>query len=495
VAQRVRPSGSELQSRVIRSTGWLAAARLGTQGVSWAATLLLARFLTPQDYGLFAMALATLAFLQLFQECGLGTAIIQRPDITPEQLNAVFWIVASTSLGITLIGALGAPLAAAFYREPRLVGTTRVLALIFLLNALGMIPYNLLTRTIEFPRRSLAEVSGVIAGVSTSLPLAYLGHGVWALVLGHLAGALVRNGALIMLCGWFPAPAVSFGQVRGMLAFGLRLSAVEALGTVSTALNRMIIGRFTGSLGLGLFAMADTLSTGAHRISTSLVNQFSLPVFSAIQEDEAVLRRSFLRLSKYLAVVAVPAQVGLALVASDLVRVLLSGQWLAMIGLLKVLCLAGIAYVLPLPVSALLTARGRAQTLLRLAGLATVLSAAAFLAGSPLGLAGIAAAWIVVYPPFRVYLLWLGLRELRIAPRQYVECIGPSLVAVTAMALAVLSMQALLAPPSGWVSLALSAIVGGLAYIPLIALMDKPLRAEVRALLVRSVAPSKGATA
>jgi teichuronic acid exporter len=492
VANPVRPSGSDLESRVIRSTGWLAATRLGTQGVSWAATLVLARLLTPQDYGLFAMAMTMLAFLQLFQEIGLGTAIIQRQNITGEQLNAVFWIVVSTSLVITLISALGAPLVAAFYREPRLAGMARILALTFLLNALGMIPYNLLTRAIDFPRRSLAEALGVIVGVSTSLTLAYWGHGVWALVLGHLAGALIRNATLIMLCGWLPARVVSFGQVRGMLSFGLRMSAVEALGTVSTALNRTIIGRFTGSLGLGLFAMADTLSSGVHRISTSLVNQFSLPVFSAVQEDEEVLRRSFLRLSKYLAVVAVPAQVGLTLVARDLVLALLSGKWLAMVGLLKVFCLSGIAYVLPLPVSALLTARGRAQTLLRLAWLATVLSTAAFLAGSPFGLAGIAAAWIVAYPPFRIYLLWLGLRELRITPRQYVECIGPTLVAVATMALALLIMQATFAPPSGWVSLALSVVVGGLAYVPLIALMDKQLRVDVKTLLTRSVALSKG---
>src|SRR5205823_4056597 len=132
-----------------RSAAWYAGARVWTQGLSWAVTVLLAAWLTPVDYGLFAMALGVVTFLELFQELGMGTAIVQRRDLTSPQVNTIFWIVSSASLALVLVASLGAGPVARFYAEPRLVWMIRILSLTFLLNSLGMVSESLLMREID----------------------------------------------------------------------------------------------------------------------------------------------------------------------------------------------------------------------------------------------------------------------------------------------------------------------------------------------------------
>ena len=219
----------DLNTQVIKSTVWYVTTRLWTQLLSWAVTLVLARLLTPKDYGLFAMSLAVVTFLELFQEFGFGVAIIQRQDLSRRQLNTMFWIVSTASLAIVAVAFLGAELVATFYREPQLIWMVRILSLTFLLNSLGMVPYSLLTKEIDFKHRSLAEGFGVVASAGVAIILAYLSYGVWALVLGQLAKAVARNISMTVFCGWFPGFETSLSGMKGIMKFGLQIAGAGGI--------------------------------------------------------------------------------------------------------------------------------------------------------------------------------------------------------------------------------------------------------------------------
>ena len=473
----------ELNTQVIRSTVWYVATRLWTQLLSWAVTLVLARLLTPKDYGLFAMSLAVVAFLELFQEFGLGVAIIQRPSMTKQQLNAIFWIVSTASLAIVAVAFLGAGLVATFYREPRLVWMVRILSLTFLLNSLGMVPYNLLTKEIDFKHRSLADGFGVVASAGVAIILAYLSYGVWALVWGHLARAFVRNISLTIFCRWVPGFEISLSGMKGIMKFSLQIAGASGISTLSEVANTSIIGRFLGGSDLGLYSMAEGLgkSNPLHRLSTAVIQQLCFPIFSKLQHESKQLQKYFLRITKYLAVISLPLQVGMALVAKDLIHVLLSEKWLPMARILQIFSLGGVLFILLTPSAPLLGARGRSDTLLRFSGISAFVIVIAYLIGSQFGLNGVAVGWIIVYPPLRLYMLSLSLRELDLSMRVYVENISSPLMATVAMTVIILLLGILIHAHTGAVGrLILDVSVGAASYFMVLFLIDREFGSDVK---------------
>jgi teichuronic acid exporter len=492
-------SQTDLRTRAVKSTAWFLAARLWIQGVSWLVTIVVARLLAPQEYGLFGMALGVMVFLELFHEFGLGTAIIQRREVSRQQLNAIFWMVCSVSFLLVAIVFVSAGLAAAYYAEPRLVWIIRLLALSFLLNALGMLPYNLLTREIDFRRRSLGDVVGVIASAGVCVVLAYLGYGVWALVFGSVTRAAVANAVVAMVCGWVPGFEVSLSGTFEMVKFGLRVTGVNLAGSFTAFTSPMIIGRLLGSSALGLYSMAEGVATGPHRISTSVINQLSFPLFSKLQDDNDSLRTYFLKITKYLAAICFPVQIGMVLTASDLVGTLLSAKWREVVPLLQVLSLAGVFYVLASTAAPLLMARGKPHLILRLAwGYAAVL-AVTLLVGARFGLIGAVYAYFLTSVPTRLYSLALSAKELGLTLRQYLASVSSSTIAAAGMVATVAVVRWILPHHGAPVqNLALDATCGVVAYLLVLLSIDQSLRGELKSLAhaalptISSLDPSYG---
>jgi O-antigen/teichoic acid export membrane protein len=466
----------------VKAAVWYGATRLWGQAVSWGVTILLARLLMPADYGLFAIALSVLAVLELLQEFGLGTAIVQRQDLTRSQIDSVFWIVAATSLLFTAATFLAAGPLSEFYGEARLTWALRILCITFFLNSLGMVPYNLLTKAIDLRHRSLAEALGTAASAVVALGLAWQGYGVWSLVLGHLARSLMLNTAVAFFAGWCPGLAFSFQGMRRVITFGLRVAGTHLVGTFTPATTTFILARLLGAPAVGLFAMAQSLAEGPHRISTAIISQLSLPVFSKLQEDTALLSSYYLKISKYLALVSMPIQVGLVLVAPDLVPLLLSKTWEAMVIPFQVFCFESMLVTLTLTSSPLLVARGRPEVLLRGSIISLVGLTLAAALGSTFGLVGVAVARLIVMVPLRSIILFPGLREIGMGSRVFLLNSIPSVVSAAVMAGGVLLVQHSLAVSFGhWERVLLAVVAGAVSYLPTVLLLDPRLRREVTA--------------
>ncbi|HXH83275.1 MAG TPA: lipopolysaccharide biosynthesis protein [Candidatus Tectomicrobia bacterium] len=484
---------AELRTRAVKSTAWYSVTRLGIQAVGWATAILLARYLSPADYGLFSMSLAVIALIELLQELGLGVAIVQRHDLSRPQINALFWILTGLSLAVATVAVLVAPWAAAWYEEPRIAGLVRVLAAALVLHAIGLVPYNLLTRELEFRGRSLAEAAGTIVSALTAVSAAVLGHGVWALVAGHLARALVRNAALLAAARWRPGLSVSFAGLRDVLRLGLNVSGANLVGTVGGVVRTSVIGRFLGGHDLGLYEVAASLGqrNPLHKVSTSVLNQLSLPMFSKLQRRDDDLRWYFLRISRYLALLALPMQVGMAMIAHDLVLVVLTEKWLGAVPLLQVFCLGGILSVLALPSTPLLTARGRADLVFRRTTVGTLVSLGALLAGVPFGLTGVIVAWALTYPLLRLWLLVQSLLEAGVPAARYLATIAPAAGATAAMAIALLLARWLGVPwPSPYHGIVGEVVIGAVAYALALLALDRRVIAECRMVAAALVAPA-----
>jgi O-antigen/teichoic acid export membrane protein len=477
----------------VKSAAWYGATRVWAQGLSWVITILLARLLAPDDYGLFAMALSVLGLLELLQEFGLGTAIVQRQDLTRKQLNGVFWLVTLASVGLTLVTCLAAGLISDFYAEPRLVWIVRILSLNFLLNSLGLVPYNLLTKAMDLRQRSLAEALAAATGALLTLSLAWLSLGVWALVLGHFARALVLNTALVVFARWRPGIDVAWDGLRGLMNFGLRIAGMNIIGNLGPTISTFVLARLLGGTAVGLYAMAQSLTEAPHRISTAIINQVSFPVFSKLQRQTAELARYFLSISKYLAVVALPIQIGLILVAPDLVPVLLSAKWQDIVVPFQVFCIESILVVVTVTCTPLLTARGRADLLLRRSVFSLAAMTLATVVGAHFGLVGVTVARVLAMIPLRFTLLMPSLRELDLSMGEYFKNLTTPLSATCVMTLLVLVAQQALPASAGQLPrLIVSVGIGVVSYPSVLLLLDRSVGAEVKVIVRDLLSTSRG---
>jgi O-antigen/teichoic acid export membrane protein len=472
---------SSLRTRAVKSAAWYGATRLWGQLISWAVTVLLARLLAPEDYGLYAIALSVLAMVELLQEFGLGTALILRQDLTRAQVSAVFWVVASTSLLLTGLTMVAAGAISRIYGEPGLAWPLRLLCLTFLLNSLGTVPYSLLTKNINLRRRSLAEAFGVTASALVALSLAYLGFGVVALVVGHLARAVVLNVGLAFFAGWAPTLEVDFRGMRKLLSFGMSVAGSQLVATFTTTTNTFVIARLLSSTAVGLFSMAQGLTEAPTRLSTAIINQISLPVFAKLQHDRIQLTEYFLKISKYLAVVSLPVQVGLALVAPQLVPLLLSAKWQALIVPFQLLCLESAVVVSTLTCSPLLMARGRGGLLLNRALLWFGIVTVATIAGAWYSLVAVVTVRLLVVVPLRMTVLLPALSEIELSVGDYVRRLASPLGATALMVVAVLFLQhgvpLQLSPLESLVS---EIATGAGTYIVALFLLDRTLSTELK---------------
>ncbi len=472
-----------LRMLAVKAAAWYGATRLWGQLVSWAVTILLARLLVPHDYGLFAITLSVLALVELLQEFGLGTALIQRQDVTRQQINAVFWIVALTSLLLTAATFVASGTISQIYGEPSLVWPLRLLCMTFLLNSLGVVPYSLLTKAINLRQRSLAEAYGNTASALVALTLAYLGYGVGALVTGHLVRAVVLNVSLSFFAGWLPDVHVDFAGTRGLLTFGVGIAGSHVVGTATTATTTFLIARLLTGTAVGLYAMAQGLTEAPTRLTAAILNQVSLPIFSKLQNDPVLLSAYFLKISKYLVMLSLPMQIGLALVAPDLIPLLLSSKWEAVTFPFQVLCLESSVLLFTLTCSPLLTARGRAGLLFKVAVFWYAGLTAATVAGVPFGLAGVMIARLTIIAPIRLFMLIAALRELELSPAVYLRRLASPLCAVALMVLAVGLLQRSRPLHANPLELLVSSIaVGAITYVLALLLLDRTLVTELRML-------------
>lgn len=476
-----------LRSRMIRSAAWYASTRVWMGLLQWGVGILLARLLMPKDYGLFAMAISVVAVLELLQSLGLGVSIVQRQDLKRKHHNAIFWTMFALSVGIALIATVAASVAAHVYSEPRLIWMVRLLAISFIFDSFGMVPYNLLTKEIEFRGRSLAEGCAVVVSSLVALALGYFGFAFWALVVAHVIRSLVRSVGMALACRWWPGFEVSFEKMREIVTFGLRVTGAHVIQVLAGTVQTGILGRSLGAGDLGIYSMAGSLGkrNPLHKVSTSVLNQLSLPVFSKLQHDDAYLRRHFLKLSKYLAAIAIPLQLGMALVAQDMVLLLLTAKWIAIVPFVRIFSVGGILDIMPLPSTPLLTARGKSKLLVRLAMFHATVVTLAYFVGSHWGLMGVAVAWFGSFTVVRTVLLWLSLREIEVPFRQYFAAIAPPVLAALGMTAVVLLVQPFVPGLPGSVErLALTVGAGAVAYGLLLLLLDRSFGRELKGILL-----------
>ena len=471
----------DLARLAVRGVDWKLRSMVVVQVLAIASTVVLARLLTPRDLGLAAMALVFSSLVFVLSDFALGAALVQRDEITEADRSTAFWTSAAIGIVLTLVSVALAGPVAALYGEPSVAPLFRVLSLSFLFTALGTTQGALLTRNLQFRALELRTMVATVAGVAVAIVVAALGSGPWALIAQQVAATGISTALLWGSSRWRPRLVFSRASLRVLGSFSALVSGGRVLFYLNRNVDNFLVGRYLGPSALGAYSLAyNIMLTPLNRLAAP-VQQVMFPALSRIR-DPVRIGDLWLRASRVVAAIAVPGLVGLAIVAPEFVEVVLGPRWHDVTRVLQILTWVALLQTLQGQNAGVLQALGRGGTLFRFAAVATVVSIAAYAAGLPWGIVGVATAYAIAMTFLEPLYLWLTGRAVGVSARRFLASLRGVLEASAAMGVGVLGGKLLLlsmgvAPAARLVILA---VIGVALFLPLCAWRAPEVFDEVR---------------
>ncbi len=445
---------ADLAGRTARGGAVMVAAQGTKFVVNMASAVVLARLLTPQDYGLVAMVAVFTNFTHLFRNLGLSAATMQRAEVSSRQVSTLFWVNVALSLATVAVTAACAPLIAAFYGEPRLVGITLGLAAGFVFSGLSVQHQALLKRQMRFAALGAVDIGSMAAGLLTGVTLAWYGAGYWALVGSQVAIAVAYAAGVWAACGWRPSLPSRNSGVRSMIAFGGNLTGYNLLNYFSRNTDNLLIGRVWGAPQLGLYSRAYQLLLLPLDQVCAPLDGVAVTALSRLTDEPERYRQAYLRILEKVAMLTMPGT-ALMIASSDwLVRVMLGEQWAETGRIFGVLGFVGLLEPVSISVGWMLISQGRARDVLRWGVIDSTLSVASIVAGLPWGALGVAAAYSAVGLFVRKPLLfWFACRSGPVRLADFYRAVFPSACAALLTLAAVFAFRAWAAGMKPWAGL------------------------------------------
>jgi len=440
------------------------------------------RLLAPEDYGLMAMVTVAISLATTIAELGLGASIVQARTLARDELAQVAGLVLLLNLAIGAVVAIGAPLVAWGFAEPRLTPLVQAMSLQFVFNAIGSVPQALMSRGLMFKRAAWIELASGLTTSAVTLGFALAVFGVWSIVLGTLAGALVRT-LLLVGFGDNVLPVFRLWSARAHLRYGGTLTATRMAWEVIFQTDVMIASRFLPTSAIGFYSVGLHLATLPMQKIMSIVNQVAFATVARLQDDPERLREGLLTAFRFATLASVPLLWGLSGCAPEVVRVLLGVKWEEAVFPVMVISL-----VIPVRlVSGLMwtavTAVGRVDIFFRMMVVAAFVFPSSFVVGAQWGLAGLALAWpIAWFANFAINFQKLC-KTLNLGINQVVSTIAVPLLAGIPMLAAIFLARLGAQDLSDLERLPLLASAGGVVYLIIVHVLKPTAWVEMRRVL------------
>jgi O-antigen/teichoic acid export membrane protein len=457
-----------IKSRLAAGTAWIGGGRILVNILAFAGTLLLARLLTPQDFGLVAIATTLLAIVTSATEMSLSSALLRLDDPTPAHFDSAFTLNMIRATAIAIAFVLGGfPLAAAF-NDDRLVGIMAVLGAAMLVTGMVNPRLVLLNKQLQFRQDFIIPVTNKLVGFVITVAIALIWRSYWALIVGAVVGPIVRVGMSYMFMPY--RPRFGWRYARELWSFSSWLMLGQVAQAVNAKLENLLVGAFLGRTPLGFYTVGDSLANMPTRETTLPLSQTMFAGFALFRDDIPRLRNAYQSAQSSMAALVLPAGVGFALLAEPLVPLAMGEKWVPVIFVIQVLASFIAVQTLSSAVQPLAMALGATRGLFVRDVVTMVARAPLLVAGLIVGgFAGI--VWMRAFTGLVITAINMAFarRLLGLGFRRQLGVNLPTLIAVTVMAAAVLAVQHALPDARDHVSLAieaaLSIVVGALVYL------------------------------
>ena len=328
-----------LKQKATKGLIWSGIERLSGQIVSFVLALILARLVTPADYGVLAIVMVFVTVSGVMVDAGFANALIRKIDCTDIDRSTVLYFNIAVSIVIYAILYLSSPLIANLYDKPELVSLVRCASIIVVINSLGIVQQATLTSRIDFKKQTYVSLtSSVVSGV-TGIVLAYNGYGVWALVVQSVLASTIRVLMLWIMVAWKPLLVFSKESFKDLFGYSYKLMFSNLIVQGGKQAIQLLLGRFYSVADLGYYNYANRLGSFIPLNSVSTIQRVLFPVFSQMQDDDDRLSANFRKSLVLSMSIIVPIMFGIAAMAEPIIKILLTDEWLPTIPLLRIVCI------------------------------------------------------------------------------------------------------------------------------------------------------------
>jgi len=418
-------SGEELGRKSLHSGVFSIASRGISVFVQIASTVILARILSPEDFGLVSMVAAFTGLIPVLADLGTRDAAVQRPQITHHEVSALFWLTIAIGLGLGLLLALGGPLIAGYYDEPRLAAIALASSLGFVLGAAACQHFALLRRAMQFREIAIIEVGSNLLSSIVAILMAVYGAGYWALVAKPVLLAAITLLGAGWYCRWLPGiPKLTQG-VKEMMKFGLHITGFTVTDYVAgRAIDRVAIGKIAGAASLGFYQQCLFVYENVLGLLSISLHPVAVAGLSKLTGNPAELKRAWSRAMMTLAFFAMPAFALLAVSAQDIITIILGAKWEYTGELVAIMSLRGIPHCIERTLGWLHVPAGRGDRWMRWGFIGVGIQVIALFAGLPFGVEGVVVAYVVaMYLTFIPAIAYAG-KPLGIGTRDLLKAIA-----------------------------------------------------------------------
>lgn len=391
----------DIRGAVASGVKWKAITQVVSEGSRVTVALVLARLLTPGEYGVAGMAMVCVGFASLFADPALGTALVQRREITEADRSTVFWTTLGMGAISALVGIGVSGYVADIFGQHEVKKLFIALSVGLFISGFSVTQMALLTRDLAYRSIEIREIFATVIAAVCALGVAIAGFGPWAIITNYLVFTAASAILVWFLTAWRPTMTYSRASLVDLGSFGLRVFGARIMGWGNSNMDNVLVGRYLGAPALGAYALAyNVMYLPITRISLPLAGVFS-PAYARMQHDPERLRSAWLRSKELISTLLAPAFVVSIVVAPDLIPVVFGQKWHAAVIPIQLLSLAGLAQTLVGLHWSILTALGQPGTLLRLSVIVTAVTISAFVAGLPYGIIGVSgfyagARWLLV---------------------------------------------------------------------------------------------------
>ena len=428
-------------NKVITNFLWRFLERVGAQSVEFIVSIVLARLLAPELFGMIAMMMVFISILSVFIDSGLGSALIQKKEADNLDFSTVFWFNLAMCIAIYGLMYIAAPGIAKFYKMADLIAPLRVISLTLIVSGVKNVQISYVSRTLQFKRFFFATLGGTIGAAVLGIWMAYKGYGIWALVAQSLFNNTVDTVILWITVKWRPKLMFSMQRLKELFSYGWKLLASALLDTVSNKLRDLIIGKMYTPANLAFYTKGNSFPNVIVTNINSSINSVLFPVMSSSQDDkEAVkyLTRKAIMVSSYF---MWPMMLGLAACAEPIVRLLLTDKWLPCVPFLRIFCITYAFYPIHTANLNAIKAMGRSDLFLKLEIIKKVVSLAVLLITMWFGVMAMAYSLLATTVIYQMINAWPNRKLLGYTYEQQIKDILPSILLAAVMFGIVLSIQ------------------------------------------------------
>ncbi len=445
---------------------WSLFSQLGRQLATFGTTVLLARFLIPEDFGLIGMATVFTGLVGIVNDVGVSGALVQRKNIDEVHLSSMFWLNIGVGFVLFVLTYVFSGLIADFFSNDRLADVLKVIGLAFIAGSLSIVQQSILLRALDFKPLAIIETVSVFSAGAAAVLAAFLGFGVWSIVFQLILAPIFTSVGLWIRSSWRPELVFDRGALGELVPYGLNMAAVNVVNYFSRNLDYIFVGKYLGAAALGYYTLAYRLMMYPLQAVSTAVARVAFPAFARKADDLDALGAGYLRMVGGVSLFTFPMVVGIFSIAPEFVEVVFGPEWSETSRILRILCVAGLVQSVGTTVGSIYQAIGRPQLQLRMAILNSSITAVVLFFAVSRGLEGVALAYSVFAVLWVHFSFYVVSRIVRFSYWKMYKRFGVGAFISFLMAVSIFSIKPFLGSAS---MLSLSALigVGGLVVIVL----------------------------